>query len=225
MTALRRGASENARTSTRVKFVGDAWMFSTFEGPRWFAQGRADFWHYDSHVMAVDFDADRVTDFGYTGYSQITTRTVAGWMRVLHAMWFAHVESLDKAFWPFDWTYDYGRSPKARPRGEGWHEEMRDRFRARTPWVQSIDGVAWFHGPKWSATLWARYNELRQELLGDRLHTWYTADWNANGRWAKRFIDADAERRWNAAQRRKQRAEARFRALNDYTSGTEARAS
>jgi hypothetical protein len=219
MTALRRGASDNARTSTRVRFDGEAEMFSTFQGPRWFAVGRLDFWHYDSRVMTVDFNKDLVTDFGYLGYSAVTTRTISGWMRVLHGMRFTHTASLDGSFWPFDWTWDYGVSPKARPRGEGWHEEMRDRFRARAPWVTTVDGQAWFHGPGWDPVLWDRYNTLRRELLGDRTHVWYTADWDAKGHWTKRFIDADAKRRWDAAQKRRQRAEAKAQANWAYTSG------
>jgi hypothetical protein len=208
--ALCRRETGHVRTDTKVALVGDARLIPTYEGPRWDIYGKLHFWHCGSHVMAVDFDEDRVTDFGYSGYSMTTTRHVSGWLHALQRMPILDVESVCPGYRPFDWTQSYRYNTNPKFRGEGWHEDMFDRYRARIPWVHWIDGMPWFHAQRWDLVQLAVYEDLRRELLGDRMHMWWTGDWDAQGRWVKRFIDDDARRRWEALQKRKQRGQVRL---------------
>lgn len=206
--ALSRGAC--IHKETRVVFTGEACPFSTFEGLRWLATGSLECWHHASKVMAVDFDKDLVTDFGYSGYSTTTTRYLYGWLNSLQELRFADTPGLDTNWWPFDWTHSYAFNKTPRIRGEGYHEEMFDRFRANVPWVHWLDGMPWFHATGWDGDLNQRYETLRHALLQDQGWRWWTGDWDKRGRWSKRFIDENTERRWNALQKRRQRAQARI---------------
>lgn len=209
---LAKGYAKLARNETTVSFDGVAHQIATFEGARWFATGKLTFTYECTKILAVDFDQDLVTDFGWHGYGLTTTRYINGWMCDLWSMKFINTPCVDGQFDPIKWTWSDRYNKTNRFRGEGWHEDMATRFRAKVPWVKWIDGMPWFHGRGWDDHLNYSYENLRGDLLKDSLWRWWTGDWTESGRWIRRFIDADAERRWLALQKRKQRAAARAQA-------------
>jgi hypothetical protein len=191
------GKTENA--STRIVFDGTHRELWSFRGRRRFVTGQMCFWHYQSKVMSVDFDRDLVTDHGFTGYSPTTSAYLRVWLALLQQAGVWHAVSLSVDFRPFNWT-----CTEKQVRGAGYHKDMWERFRAGAPWVRKHDGAWWFHGPSYQQTLVGLYEASRQDVLKDGVSwRWFTYDWDAEGRWSKRFIDANAERRWNKRQTKK----------------------
>jgi hypothetical protein len=204
--ALRNGHTVHKHTNTEIVFDGKAERFVTFEGLLWTATGRMVFKHHDTRVMAVDFDRDMITDFGYTGYSMTTDKNLRSWRRALCDAGFQGMTSLVSETNPFRWTSNHDRGP----RGAGYAEGMFKRFCARVPWVTRIKGDAWFVGPKYAPVLEDHYDTLRREILSDGVSWhWFTADWNERGQWEKRFIDDAAKKRWEKREAKQLRAEAR----------------
>ena len=202
---LRKGGTKHKKTNTEIEFVGQAERFTTFEGLCWTATGRMEFRHWGTRVMAVDFDRDMITDFGYTGYSMTTDKNLRGWSRALRNAEFQGMQSLNTETQPFRWTDTHKRGP----RGAGYAEAMFERFCAGVPWIKRIDGVAWFDGAKFSPALEDHYDVLRREILSDGVSWhWFTADWNKRKQWAKRFIDDAAKARWDKREAKRMRAEA-----------------
>lgn len=193
--ALRNGGTKHASTNTEVTFDGEAEQFVTFEGLRWSATGFMTFRHYDTPVLAVDFERDMITDFGYTGFSMTTNTNLSAWYRELRDMEFMRMACLQSETNPFRWTttnLDYFFA-----RGAGHAKEMFMRFRAGVPWVKVIDGIPWFCGRSYNQDLEDRFDRVRTEVLRDGVSWhWYTADWDNNGMWNKRFIDEAAQVRW-----------------------------
>jgi len=197
-TALQKGKCVNNRTNVKIFFEGEVFPLITFEGRYWTASGQLSFWHHESRVMHVDFDRDRVTDFGYTGYSMTTDRNLNGWRYALQAALFVSMRSLDgDAARPFDWTKSDRYNKRVVPnRGAGFAEDMFKRFAAGVPWVSMIDGSPWFCGQAYDHNLVRQYDKVRHEIVGDGVSWhWFTGDW-VDGRWEKRFIDDAAKARW-----------------------------
>jgi len=108
--AFLNGRVAHKKTNTAVIFEGEAERFTTFEGLHWRATGRMTFEHWDTSVLAVDFDRDMITDFGYTGYSMTTDTNLRGWHRALCGAGFLGMRSLDVETSPFRWTSKPARS-------------------------------------------------------------------------------------------------------------------
>lgn len=201
--ALREGRSQHKRTNIVMRFRGEAHPLSTFEGPAWVASGMMEFFHYDSHVMSVDFTRDRITDFGYTGHSMTTNAYLGAWSRTLGNMDFQNVECLRSETNPFRWTatrHTYFE------RGKGHATEMFARFRAKVSWVKWIHGTPWFCARAYDPALMEHYSQLRRQILSDGVSWhWFTADWNEHGQWGKRFIDDTAKKRWEKREARRLR--------------------
>ena len=194
--AFRQGRVSHRKTNTLVVYEGDARQLSTFEGPRWIVSGRMCFYHYDVKVLEMDFDGDRVSDFGYMGYSLTTSKNIDRWWYGLRRLNLMDLQTFD-AGWPFIWT-------AKKCSGEGHAAEMFDRFRKGVPWAPNVGGDLWYEGTKYDAGLYHLYERLKTEVMGDGVSWhWFTADWDARGRWSKRFIDKAAETRWNIWMRKK----------------------
>ena len=211
--ALRNGSTRHAPTNTEITFDGTAEQFVTFEGVLWNATGLMTFRHYDTPVMVVDFDRDRITDFGYTGYSMTTNTNLSAWYRELRDLEFQGMRSLDCETNPFRRTLSdrFNKdSIKSAMRGKGYAIDMFLRFRAGVPWVKEINGHPWFCGSKYNPVLEDHYDVLRREILSDGVGWhWFTADWNERGQWGKRFIDDAAKKRWEKRQAKLARAQDR----------------
>ena len=214
--ALLNGRVAHKKTNTAVVFEGKAERFTTFEGLHWKATGRMTFEHWDTTVLAVDFDRDMITDFGYTGYSMTTDTNLRSWHRALCGAGFLGMRSLDVETSPFRWTSKPDRGPRRagkEPRGAGYREDMFTRFCAGVPWTRQVAGDAWFVGPKFNPVLEDHYDLVRREILSDGVGWhWFTADWNERGQWEKRFIDDAAKVRW-AKREDKQRRAAKRQAI------------
>jgi hypothetical protein len=196
-TALKRG--ECTGKSCLITFTGTNHELWSFDGLTRFITGMMHFQHYKTRVLSVDFDNDQVTDYGYTGHTMATSRYLTEWRYALQRLRAQNMWSLRASANPFAWT----RTENHKLRGVA-HEAMWQRFRAKAPWVKNIEGVWWFAGRAYSRDLEDEYHDSHSALLGDTGDwRWFTYDWNAQGEWARRFIDADAERRWNKRQAKK----------------------
>jgi hypothetical protein len=187
--ALRNGETTQSKSNTRVLFEGKAEQILSFEGSRRIATGRLSFWHWRSQVLAIDFDRDMVTDFGYTGFSHSTTANIGGWLSTLISIKFLGMRSLSGDVWAPTWT------------STRRDDDLHAKFHAGAPWVKQIDGVPWFHGPSYDAEIAESGRYLTAQLCDGINWRWFTADW-VNGRWTKRFIDKNAEAKWNARNAR-----------------------
>jgi hypothetical protein len=207
--AFRNGGVKHRPTNTEVVFEGTAEPLVTFEGVYWNATGLMTFKHYDTSVMAIDFSRDRITDFGYTGFSMTTNTNLSAWHHELRDMAFLGMRCLECETNPFRWTLSdrYNEdSIKSAMRGKGYAIDMFLRFRAGVPWVKMINGDPWFCGRQYNPTLEDHYDHLRGEILRDGVSWhWFTADWNARGQWAKRFIDEAAKKRWEKREAKRLR--------------------
>jgi hypothetical protein len=207
--ALRNGETRQSKTNTRVTFEGKCERIQTFEGSRWFAAGRMEFWHWRARVLAVDFNRDMVTDFGYTGFSVSTNSNISGWLEQLQRMGFLGMRSFEPFVWPLDWTVSgrYNSRSPARLKDDLSHSEcLRAVFHMGAPWVKQVDGDPWFHGPSYDAAVVENAENVFEEISKDGLGwRWFTADW-VNGLWTKRFIDEGAEKRWKKWRAKREKA-------------------
>ncbi len=207
--AIKRGHTSNSKTNTRIEFDGKAQHLSTFEGPRWIGQGTMSFFHWSTRVLEVDFDNDRITDFGLMGYSFTTNRNISGWACELRRMHFIGMRSLELDVWPFDWTLCGIRNPNS-PLNQldklSCGEQLRVKYRTGAPWVKEINGYPWFHGALFDPAVNENADRVFGEIFKDKVSWhWFTADW-MNGLWTKRFIDDAAEKRWRAWRAKRERA-------------------
>lgn len=199
---------DNKRNNTRVVFDGEASCISTFEGPRWCAFGRMSFWYYGARVLALDFDRDMITDFGYIGYRMTTTQNIGSWYRELREMRFVGVRCLDPSVGALNWTISgrYNDKSMAAPGQQRSHEDkLFAKFRTGAPWVRRIDGDPWFDGRAYDQTAVDSGRRINGEICDGLRWRWFTADW-VNGLWTKQFIDAAAEKRWNVWRNRQEKA-------------------
>jgi hypothetical protein len=205
--ALRHGiANDDKRNNTCVTFNGEAERIGTFEGPRWHVTGRMTFEYYGTRVLAIDFDRDMVTDFGYIGYRMTTTQNISGWYHALRQTLFLGVRCLDYSVSALNWTISSRRNEKslAHPSRQKTHEDkLMVKFRTGAPWVRRIDGDPWFDARAYDQAAVENAERVNREIC-DGLHwRWFTADW-VNGLWTKQFINEDAESRWKAWRARRE---------------------
>jgi hypothetical protein len=201
-----RVVDDNKRSNTLVAFNGDVETVNTFEGPRWYATGRMTFEYFGTRVLAVDFDRDMFTDFGYVGYRMTTTQNISGWCHALRQMFFIGVRCLAPGMGALNWTISRRRNDKSpvHPAQQKTHEDkLLVKFRTGAPWVRDIDGDPWFDGRAYDIAAVENAERINREICDGFNWRWFTADW-VNGLWTKRFIDEAAEKRWLAWRKRRE---------------------
>ncbi len=209
--ALRNGRCEMKKTNTCVEFEGKTRELVTFRGVRLYAEGMLTFWHWNSKVMQVDLSRDMATDFGYQGYSFTTNRNLWDWGHAIRGLRLSNVSCFDLRARAFDWTWT-GRLNLDRRPIRPWYgpQFVRDawiRFQKRAPWIVWIDHYPWISGARFDYGDYQDFMVTMNSLEGSNNHGanrhWFTADWDANGRWARRFIDDNARDRYVRNQIRK----------------------
>lgn len=243
--ALKRGQSTQRKTNTGVFFdpeyrelltfdgvrkyvlpAGPRTLLS-FDGPRVFHNGTLRFLHYDSEVLAVEFERSRITDRGYSYYSTTTQANVSGWFLALQRGNHLPVR-LPHDWWM--WTRNWRKTQERWRRGRKLnnspepdkYDELFELFRERVPWCSrdesyprygTWDYTWWFHWDKYvdnvAQALWTSLRFLHE----DQNHRYFTYEWGEHPwgknptwplpqHWVRRFIDADAERRWRKREKR-----------------------
>lgn len=154
-------------------------------------------WFYSSRVFCVDFDKQRITDYGMRSYSMSTGQNIAGWVRAFRVK-FGH-------FVGNNLFYEYGAwSFNSRNLERG--SQMFLRFAQRVPWVHiDANGIGWFHWPKWDEALHKTYFASSSFLHESQNWRYFDFDWAEDGRWERKFINDDAKRRWEAREQRRGR--------------------
>lgn len=202
-----RVVNDNKRSNTRVVFSGDVETVDTFEGPRRYVTGHMTFEYFGTRVLAVDFDRDMFTDFGYVGYRMNTTQNISGWCHALRQMFFIGVKCLDPGMGALNWTISARNninSPALLSNQKTHEDRLLARYRTRAPWVRHIDGDQWFDGRAYDVAAVENAERINREICDGFNWRWFTADW-VNGLWTKRFIDAEAEKRWIAWRKRQEK--------------------
>ena len=197
--ALAGGFDRNARTNTDVTFDGEVHNIATFAGPMHIATGNMVFTHYGTKVLAVDFDNDRATDFGYRYYSMTSTRNILEWFSALQRMDFYNMTSLALRVCVPNWTMvsrknAKGKNPLEAPMSVG--EALRVKYFMTAPWVKKDDkGFPWFHGRLYDDIAVFNAERVMLDIMSRGAWHWFTASW-INGVWTKHFIDDDAQKRF-----------------------------
>jgi len=202
-TPIKEGSSH--RKNRRVEFEGTFKELPSFEfGHVVIMTGKLTCWYHSSEILCVDFDKKQVTDFGMSGYSTSTTRNLHAWRAALYAvlrpsLTYDFCISVEALYGSSAWTASKSRYHE----GQGWRQR-RERFKSQAPWnYKDANGVWWFDWELFDPALSNAYYAAGNDLAQDQAWRYYTYDWDAQGKWSKRFIDADAERRYLARKKKR----------------------
>jgi len=203
-TAIRRGAAEQG--NRRIEFNGTHHTIGTFDcGRVEMLSGRLDCFYYGTRILTVDFDEKKLTDYGMDSHSVSTAANIRKWKRAL-GRFMRGTEHPGSCLGP-ETLYQSGSwttPPYKLGFSRSWQTEYRVNFVKKVPWLE-VDsrGIWWF---LWSTGPYEESYDLYWHgwafLHGYQRWRYFTYDWNEKGEWAKRFIDADAERRFKARQKR-----------------------
>lgn len=185
--ALRRGQSVKASRHRRIDVEGEYRKIQTFAGECRWLNGTIVCSYYNSDIFALDTINQRVTTFGMDRYSISTQAHLSGWRAAVRGLGIVPTSAL---YCGSDWV-----AKKA-------HQ---DPFMARVPWCQRVDGVNWFHWPAFDEDLAYAWGGGKYFLRQSQNWRYFTYAWNEQGEWERRFIDAEAEKRWNARERKKRK--------------------
>lgn len=198
----------------RVQMPALSDVLLTFEGPQYRTRGSIWFKHWDTDVLAIDFDRQLVTDFGYGDYSITTRNNISGWMDAIRDGFGFSREEL-----PYDWyrwttCWRAPRGTRHRNRGTPKRDEdpLFDLFRMHAPWVvRNMDRTGWhhwwFHWPSYDRSLAEQYHESRRFLRDNQNWRYFTFEWKwcpitQRHRWERRFISDGAMRLWRQREKR-----------------------
>lgn len=176
----------HARNGNREVWVhGDVREILTFAGPCWNLNGKIDCSYYGTRILTLDLEKKAITDYGMYAYNTCTSNTISGWTDVMFDIFGLRKRVYGFSQWTLPPTPDTNYA----------------RFVTHVPWVR--DG--WFHWEQFNQTLADQYNE-GQTFLGENQNwRWFDYDWDQNGNWSRKFINADAERRYRQREKRWQR--------------------
>ena len=202
--AIRHGQS--SRGNRRIGFIGTYKELPSFEfGSIPVMTGKLTCWYYSSAIFSVDFDNKRITDFGMEGYSVSTDNNIYRWRDALRELLKPYNE---RAFCISSEALWSGRCRWTSPArgGSKFLQVLFERFRRRAPWAyQDQNMVWWFDWELYDTDLEEVYFNSCSDLCENQDWRYYTYDWDAQGKWSKRFISADAERRYLANKKKKKR--------------------
>jgi hypothetical protein len=194
--ALVRGQTIHKARHTQATFDGAVRKLVTFDGYQQYITGTLHCYHHATRVLSVDFTNDCMTDYGYDGYSPSTSRNIAGWISALAA---ARIQNLSCVHVraPTLWT-EAGRKPVPVRNRRRYAALLR--FQSRAPWVVNVDGALWLSGKAYDQHLCDHFERSMREIFNtpDTYWRWFMYDWDAAGKWSRRYIDAAAERCWRA---------------------------
>ncbi len=209
LTALKKGDAR--RGNYDVHKEGEYVPVWTFTGIEHIIKGHVICEYFGTPVVAIDFLKEAITDFGMDGYSVTTSQNISRWSRALHEI-FPSVP--DTAWWNFQRYTSYYRDVEGEP---GVSSEW-SRFLKRVSWVGPIDrwmlrskhpgNARWFFWRKFDKALDDLYVEGRVFLAQNQNWRYFKHDWDEKGNWVRSFINADAQRKWHARERRRLRQKA-----------------
>lgn len=186
-SALDHGHARSGNRQIRVR--GDVHRVWTFTGPWFRSAGEIDCLYYGKTVLSVDFNNQRITDYGWHQYNSCTNQTIRGYEDVILDLFGLALPRKHVQYIFYRWM----ESPRQNtPYG---------RFASRVPWVK--DG--WFLWEHYDPALADAFHEGESDLRQDQNWRWFTYDWDQHGTWARRFISTDAERRFRQKEKRCQR--------------------
>jgi hypothetical protein len=203
MRAIEKGGyAQNGNREVRI--YGDIRETWTFAGPRWRLDGKIECRYYGTRILTLDLVNKEITDHGMNAYNSCTRNTISGWEDVLFDEF--GLRPLKYNYW--QWT----RLPTP---GTDYA-----RFVARAPWVRA----GWFRWELFDSTLANAFNEGQSFLSNDQNWRWFNYDWDQDGNWSRRFINANAERRYRQREKRWQRISTTTKNTSNRSSTKEARA-
>jgi len=197
--ARRKGYGDSFRGKHKVVVEGEYRQLMTFVNLEHRINGVVTCYYYNSEIFAIDFINKRITNFKMERYSISTSRNISTWE------------------WVFRTKYDHERKWHGYSFWTGGHEAyganvgdfgkslntMYDRFCAKVPWVYfDGNGIHWFAWDKYDMSLASEFFESRTFLYNKQNWRYFDYNWDEQGRWTRRFKNADAEKRWHKREKR-----------------------
>lgn len=202
--ACKKGRAETGRTkgNRKIEVAGEQRTWQTHYGDWTSLEGLVTCYYYNTPIFAIDFENKRITDFGMDGYSHSTGQQIQAWIRMFQRL---NLQSLAAVpLWKASvWVPRARKMNHWKEKEPTWRDVLINRFRKEVPWCETDQYQRhWFR--------WDLYNHEVSDLLWDSIkvleidgrHRYFTYEW-VLGKWLRRFIDADAVRRYNARQRRR----------------------
>lgn len=179
----KRGYAQNGNREVNV--YGDVHEAWTFAGPCWRLDGQIECRYYGTRILTLDLANKAITDHGTYSYSTCTSNTIRGWTDVLFDMFGLRKRATGFSLWT--------KIPALNTNYA--------RFVARVPWTKG----GWFHWDLFNKDLADQYDEGESFLQENNNWRWFDYDWDQTGNWSRKFINADAERRYRQREKRWQR--------------------
>lgn len=195
---MRNGSTRNSKCNRRIETVGMFETLWTMTGPVQIPHGAGlSFWHYSSNVLTVDLTRKRIAHHGYDKRSMTTSRNINGWTDALavHNLLPKSLQWCWLSWTPRSSRYVSKDSPDARF----------EAYRARVPWLEKEGDDWWFLWEQWDDAIAETYWASAADLRDDQRWRYFTYDWDADGKWTRRFVDAEAERRMALRTQRRAR--------------------
>lgn len=183
--AFKKGSARDKNRGATV--TGTLKEYATFTGPFVQLKGVIEFDYYDSRILTVDFINRRITDHGMSSYGSDTRKTISGYVQALVELGKSHFPGM-RSF--TRWT--------SIPRSKTSY----GRFLRKAPWADWDYGSVWFRWELYDEALVETYDASEAFLRKGQNWRWFEYDWDADGRWSRKFIDANAERRYRKREKR-----------------------
>jgi hypothetical protein len=186
--AIKKGTAHDKNRGVTV--TGTLKRYDTLAGPFMQLKGIIEFGYYDSRVLTVDFVNRRITDHGMSSYGSDTRKTLSGYVEALITLFKQDIPARSVRYRYSRWT--------AIPRPK----TAQHRFMRRAPWVDFDYGNVWFRWDLYDDALVDLYDQSEAFLRKDQNWRWFEYDWDEQGQWSRKFIDAKAERRYRQREKR-----------------------
>ena len=212
-TALRHGVSRRGEKCVRI--TGDYRIINTVNGPVVYLDGVITCSHMGRAYFVLD-TKKKATMFrqALLGGAYYREALVMKWA-IKRLGILALKDTIDVCLPNILWGGDHPGDPiPTRSR-----HDLRAKFIAGVPWIKKgRNGGLWFQYEEYDEVAEDHVTQLMKgvhQLMRDSTWRFYDYHWD-EGKWTRKFISADAERRWLLREKRKAAkcaAEARYRAM------------
>lgn len=206
LTAFKRKRSTRGNHSITIE-EGDIEPNETFAGPKHVLNGTIVFRYHGTCILGIDFVNKRITNFGNAGYSISTDQNIASWEGFVRVA--LRYQFPDEVRFYQGWLPHISHRYKPDDTSVAVVETMHNRFMARCPWVVRDWQDKWFHWNLFDEKMAKQHGESAAFLHTEQNWRYFTYDWDADGNWTRKFIDADAEKRWKMREAKRLRARER----------------
>ncbi len=179
--ALKRGKSSRGRR--HISTYGGFHRAMSFAGPLYPFDGTISCYRDQTPVLTINFKDSLITDHGV--HHQRDKRDATHWTWQLLALFKMGTEAYQFPFWTMSSAHE-------------------NKFAQGVRWCRRINGTNWFHWPSYNVSLAQEYDASQAALSACQNWRYFEYCWH-EGQWRQRFKDKEAERRWNAREKKRQK--------------------